>query len=277
MLIDAHNHLQDEWLEPHLAEIVAMLGGVGLSRAVVNGTQESDWPAVAALARKHAWVLPSYGLHPWFAASRTPEWREKLAALLAEAITQGQAAAVGEIGLDRWKKPFDFADQQEVFLSQLELAAERNLPATIHCLEAWGPLETLLRTHPLPARGFLVHAYGGSAEMAETLAGLGAYFSFSGYFLHERKTARREVFRRLPLDRLLVETDAPGMPLPEARNRFPLPPSPEGQPVNHPGNIQAIYEALAELRGLPVETLAAHVAANFSRLFGPGALTGRGA
>jgi len=263
VLIDAHNHLQDEWLLPHRSAVLRDLDSVALSRAVVNGTTEADWPEVAALAQQHSWVLPSYGLHPWFIAARTPHWRERL----IEFLDRGHCA-VGEIGLDRWIKAYDFEDQKRVFIAQLDLASERNLPVTIHCLKAWGALLEILRTRPVPERGFLLHAYGGPAEMVNDFVKLGAYFSFSGYFLHEKKAERRETFRLIPADRLLVETDAPAMPLPPERTRWPLPNAPDGTAINHPANIVSVYEGLAEIRNGTVEALTVQIAENFQRLFG---------
>ena len=268
MLYDAHNHLQDDWLTPHREAIIESLQAIGLGGAVVNGTGESDWEAVAALAGTHAWVVPSYGLHPWHVADRSAEWMARLTAHLDREAAAGRPHGVGEIGLDRWKKPYDFADQQAVFLAQLALATERNLPATIHCLEAWGALDDLLHRHPVPARGFLLHAYGGPPEMVGRFAARGAYFSFNGYFLHERKAARREAFRRVPAERLLIETDAPAMPPPAALTRHTLPPSPDGTELNHPASLADVYPALAALRGISEAALARLVADNFHRLFG---------
>jgi TatD DNase family protein len=264
-LYDAHNHLQDEWLAPHRPLWVPEMGRIGLRRAVVNGTIEHDWPGVAALAQEHSWVLPSYGLHPWFVAQRTHNWESKLAARL-----DAGGCAVGEIGLDRWKEPFDFEDQQDVFRRQLAMAAERNLPVTIHCLQAWGALESILKSDPVPERGFLLHAYGGPMEMVRGFAERGAYFSFSGYFLLPRKEETRRIFRQIPSDRLLVETDAPAMPVPKAYRVYDLPESPEGQPVNHPGNLIAAYAGLAEIRSISMGELAIAVEQNFQRLFHTG-------
>ena len=87
-----------------------------------------------------------------------------------------------------------------------------------------------------------------------------------GYFAHERKDRQRETFRHVPLERLLIETDAPDQPLPDERNRFPLLDA-AGQPLNHPANVRAVYEFAAELLGLPLEELAARVESNFLRLF----------
>ena len=277
MLCDAHNHLQDDWLAPHLDAIATECGRLGISAMVVNGTAESDWPRVAELAQRFAFVRPSYGMHPWDVRGRSPRWLETLRARL---IAQPRAA-VGEIGIDRWilegehpdyfppgsPPPASLAEQIEIFLPQLALAVELDRPASIHCLQAWGQLDELLRGRPRPRRGFLLHAYGGPAEMVPGFAKLGAYFSFNGSFLAEKKTRQHAAFRAVPADRLLVETDAPAMPLPAPWLRHSLPPSPEGKKANHPANLAATYEGLARLRGVPVIELAAQVAENFARLF----------
>ncbi|HLP03655.1 MAG TPA: TatD family hydrolase, partial [Opitutaceae bacterium] len=96
----------------------------------------------------------------------------------------------------------------------------------------------------------------------------GAYFSFNGAFLAEKKTRQRAAFRAVPADRLLVETDAPALPPPAAWLTHPLPPSPEGKTVNHPANLAAAYRGLAQIRGVPEAELVAQVAENFARLFG---------
>lgn len=278
LLFDAHNHLQDAWLKPHRERVFADLAGEPIGAAVVNGTIESDWNAVGRLAREHAFVRPAYGLHPWCVGNGGPTWREQLETRVSEDPT----ASIGEIGLDRWildrarpddprlaglrRAPLD--EQVEAFTWQLRLAAERNLPATIHCLDAWGALDEVLRANSRPERGFLLHAYGGSIPLMREFAKVGAYFSFNGYFLGDRQAAKREVFKEVPLDRLLVETDAPAMPLPAHRRTHELPGLADGNPINHPANLRAVYVGLAEIRGLPVEELAAHVGENFRRLFG---------
>jgi len=275
---DAHNHLQDDWLAPHFDKIAAQLTAIGLRTAVVNGTSEDDWARVSKLSLQHSWVLPSFGLHPWDAGNRSPAWLEKLSTTLAA----HPGAGVGEIGLDRWilerarpddprltglrRAPLD--EQTEVFNAQLALATRDNRPATIHCLDAWGALWEILRSTTIPARGFLLHAYSGPAEMIRGFAERGAYFSFNGSFLDERHARHRETFKLVPPDRLLVETDAPAMLLPQPWRTYKLPPAPTGQPINHPGNIEAAYAGLASLLGISVETLTIQVAANFTRLFG---------
>ena len=261
---DAHNHLQDERFGGRQGELVAAARAAGVTRMVVNGSCEADWPQVAALAREYpGLVVPSFGYHPWYVGERTVGWCEALAGFL-EAIS---GATVGEIGLDRWKPGLAYDGQEEVFIAQLRLAAERNLAASLHCLQAWGRLYDLLREQPRPARGFVLHSYGGPAEMVAPLARLGARFSFPGYYLHERKARQRETFKLIPLDRLLIETDAPDQLLPEAVNAHPLTDAPAGRPLNHPANLAAVYRFMAELRGVALAELAAQVEENFRQLF----------
>ena len=228
---------------------------------VVNGCCEEDWPEVAALAKAHPQVLPSFGYHPWFIHGRTDDWESELNRFL-----DTHPAAVGEIGLDRWKEDLAYEGQEEVFTAQLRIAAERNLPASIHCLKAWGRLLELLEQGPVPARGFLLHSYGGSAEMIAPLAKLGAYFSFHGYYLREVKCRQREAFIQVPPDRLLIETDAPDQLLPEDLRKHALD-DPEGNPVNHPANLRAVYRFMAGMLDEPLEKLEARVEENFLRLF----------
>lgn len=283
MFFDAHNHLQDERFAGRHAEIISDCRGVGVSRMVVNGACETDWPLVARLAAEFPdMVIPSFGCHPWYLGELTPEWQQTLERCLDE--TPG--AVIGEIGIDRWmlenpdrwraylgtangttgpeREPAAMPDQEEVFVWQLRLAVERGLPVSIHCLEAFGRLLELLQAHWRPGQGFLLHSYGGPAEMVPAFAKLGGYFGFPGAHLAPRKLKRREAFRVVPRDRLLVETDAPDQPLPEPVFQFT---GSAGQSLNHPANLAAVYRGLADLLDDDVAVLAVDVGVNFQRLF----------
>ena len=298
---DAHNHLQDDRFSGRQAELMAACARAGIARMVVNGACEADWPQVLALARQFplmarvetsniqhptsnaqqtrepgpldvrcsmfdvrcSQILPSFGYHPWYLHERTPDWQKNLVTFL-DAVP----SAVGEIGLDRWKPDLPYDGQEEVFIAQLRIAAERNLPVSIHCLQAWGRMLEILRSDPRPARGFLLHSYGGPKELVKPFADLGAYFSFPGYYAHERKERQRETFQHVPADRLLIETDAPDQSLPDNLNQFPLTDSATGKPINHPANLAAVYAFAAQLRSVSLEQLAAQVEQNFLRLFG---------
>jgi TatD DNase family protein len=275
-LYDAHQHFHFDQLTPHRAEITHDLAGVGVKGAVVNGTNEEEWPVVAALAKEYAWIVPSFGVHPWDCGNRSPEWEKKLRAALRD--TPG--AGVGEIGLDRWLlelkpddprvaglRPAPLEEQTAVFAAQLALAAEFDRAPSIHCVQAWGALYDTLKKARLPARGFLIHGYAGPAEMIRNFTDLGAHYSFNIQLLEPRHKSRLENFRHVPVKRLLVETDAPTKPPAGALNRFPLPPAADGSQVNHPANIVVAYEQLAQLRHVPLQTLAPQIEHNFKRLF----------
>jgi TatD DNase family protein len=260
-LYDAHNHLQDPRLTIHRARIFATLEQENVVRMVVNGSTEEDWPDVLALAHASPRVLPSFGYHPWYVSQCSTQWQERLLSFLDQV-----PAAVGEIGLDRWIPSPNLPEQEKVFLWQWRLASKRNLPVSIHCLRAWGRLYELLQQNPGPACGFLLHSYGGPVEMIAPLAKLGAYFSFPGFYAHERKERQRATFQQVPQDRLLIETDAPDQLPPQACIRHALQ-GPEGQPIHHPANLRAVYEFAAQMLRQPVELLSHRIAANFNRLF----------
>jgi len=279
---DAHNHLQDERFGGRWDELIDAARAVGVERMVVNGSCEEDWPVVAMLAERFPEVIPGFGYHPWYLGERTPAWREALIGWLDR--TPG--AVVGEIGVDRWMlenpdrwrryrqgttpfagDPPDWALQESMWVDQLELAAARGLPVTIHCLRAFGRLLEILANGPRPEPGFLLHSYGGPVELVDRFAELGGYFGFPGSALDPRRQRQQEVFRRIPLERLLVETDAPDQMPPESHRPSGLT-GPSGSLLNVPANLPAIHAGLAELTGRSLESLAGQLAENFHRFFG---------
>lgn len=267
-MIDCHLHLQDERLSSRLEEVLATTRALGITRLVVNGTHPGDWESVARLASQVPEVIPCYGLHPWKVGSEPDEWLGEL----ERRLQADPGAGVGEIGLDRWIKNFDFDRQREVFLAQLALAGSLGRPVTIHCLQAWGSLAEVLETAPRPGR-FLLHSYGGPVEMIDRFVSLGAFFSISGYFFLPGKESKLAAFDRVPRNRLLVETDAPDMAPPPERVRFSLSGCDDPEP-NHPGNLGSIHEAFALRLGMTTADLVALVGENFAEWFGtaePGA------
>ncbi|MCW0217087.1 MAG: TatD family hydrolase [Prosthecobacter sp.] len=261
MFYDAHNHLQDTRLDPWRAEIMADLEKSDLAEAVVNGTQESDWQAVADLAQKYPWVRPSFGLHPWHVQGRSSQWYERL----DDFLKQYPTAAIGEIGLDRWIENSDMEAQRDCFRKQLALAVERDRPVTIHCLRAWGMLVEELRSHPLPRRGFLLHSYGGPVEMIPEFVKMGAYFSLSPYFGHARKAAQLATFKAVPIDRILAETDAPDMRPPDDLNPHPL--GRQDTPLNHPANLSVSYALLGEIKVKSNKEITRQIEQNYRHFF----------
>ncbi len=251
---DVHNHLHDpRFGDP--APLIAAMQEVGVTCCVVNATREDDWHAVADLAARFSeFVRPAFGIHPWHADTATDGWRERLADLL----TDHPHASLGECGLDGWVNSPPLDVQLPVFQAQLDLAREMDRPITIHCLKAWNPLFDVFAASPPPR--FLMHSFGGSLELANRLIPLGAWFSFSGYFLQPRKSKILEVIRNLPHERILVETDAPDMLPISSAITHPLPAG-----LNHPANLPAIANSLAAALSITPDELAAITRDNTQR------------
>ncbi len=261
---DAHNHLQDKRLELNLPDLLPAMRAVGITKCVVNGTCQEDWPRVIKLAHCYPdLIIPSLGLHPWHIATRSTDWVTKLKQFLAEGP---EPVFIGECGLDRSIRDSNFEAQKEVFTIQLILATKQDLPLSIHCVRAWGPLLEILSTNDIPKRGFLLHSYGGSPELVTELASRGAYFSFSGRFLMNNRTRIRETFCRIPSNRLLVETDSPNM-LPPAKYREHLLQGPDNTPLNHPANLPQIVRGMAEILDREEQSLRSLLLKNFSSFF----------
>jgi TatD DNase family protein len=261
-LIDCHLHLQDPELRPHLDEVIARARAVGVARLIVNSTSEDDWPAVRELARDREDVVPCFGIHPWFASECSPHWRRNLREIL-----ESTPSGVGEIGLDRWVEHRDEDAQEEIFRGQLEIACRLERPVTIHGLKAWGWLVRVLQRARFVPDVMHVHAYGGAVKHVEPLLELGAYFSFAGDVLRSDRKQGRVALRAVPLDRLLLETDAPDMPPPTAYRERDLR-DVDGKLLNEPANLPAIVRGLAEIRGEDPRSLAVATTANARRVFG---------
>lgn len=258
-LQDAHLHLQSPRLMDECDVILRQAQEAGVTKMVVNGTCPSDWDEVSELARRFPEIaIPSFGLHPWKTLEAKDGWQD----LLKQKLDSHPNACIGECGLDLWMSDLDKQTQEDAFIFQLNLASERNLPISIHILKAWGWMIDVLGQTPTPARGFLLHSFGGSTEMAKQLVNYGAYFSFSGYFLHQRKAGVQDTFRTIPHERILIETDAPDMLPPDKWLSHRL-----ANQANHPANLSSILTGLAEVISVKEETLAEQLELNFQRFF----------
>lgn len=268
-LDDSHNHLASGVFREDLPEIISALKDAGVAACVANGTCEGDWPAVRRLADVHRFIIPAFGVHPWNVDEISPDWQGTLGKFL-----DSPGATIGEIGLDRWKTDHNFEHQKSVFRWQLEQAIRRHVPATIHCLRAWGALAEILRDTGAPQCGFLLHAFGGPVEMVESFAEMGAFFSFSASFLGSGREHRRAPFAIIPENRLLIETDAPAMPPPKSICRYELnAETGDGTRLHHPADLPAALTGLAGIRKIPPDQMAGILHKNFRNLFSPAART----
>ncbi|XP_072987240.1 uncharacterized protein [Typha latifolia] len=279
-LFDAHCHLQDARISAVAPQLIRAALDSGVTRFAVNGVSEKDWYIVKQMAEEYPSIIPCFGLHPWFVAERSPNWFTSLKAFFADTPT----AAVGEIGLDKGShgKNIEFGEQVEVFQEQLELAKELERPVSVHCVRAFGDLLDILKcTGPFPA-GVILHSYLGSAEMVAGLANFNCYFSFSGFLMTMKKQKAKKM---VPLDRILIETDAPDA-LPKLNSDSLLevptyglnPEEPQNQhkdtgseptkdALNHPANIHRVLDYVAMLLEMPAEELAELSCRNATRLF----------
>lgn len=260
---DAHAHLQDDALAACRDAVLADLETIPVACCIVNATHEGDWDAVLALASRHPWMRPAYGVHPW-KVSGIPG--PSTLARLRQLLMSDTHASVGEIGLDGCAAASaGMAVQLEAFAAQWHVAAELGRAASVHCVRATGDLVRFLATAPVPSPGFLMHGFQGSWETACFLLDRGAHFSFNARFLAAGRGKLCAVYARLPVERLLVESDAPFGPLPTDLARYAIAKAPT---LNHPGNVVVALDALANLRKTTPESLAPALASNLARLFG---------
>lgn len=251
-LIDTHCHLD---LEPLAASVEAVLSraqAAGVQRCVSIGTTVESSCANVALATRYPMVRAAVGVHPHEAETVTDETFAAIDALAAEPCV----AAIGEVGLDFYRQHAAPAAQRRAFTGFVRLAKRRNLPLLIHCREAYEPLLQLLRQEgTAPMRG-LIHCASGPPEFIREALALGLHVSFAGNVTFPNAKALRELVPLVPEDRLLLETDAP----------FLAPQPVRGQP-NEPAYVAHTAAALAQLRGISLESLGASTSRNARRLF----------
>lgn len=260
-LFDAHCHLQDDRLFPHLIEAMKRADQAGVSNLMCCGSSEEDWPLLPDIARRFPAAHLSFGLHPWYVADRTPGWLEILTTTL-----QAIPSAVGEIGLDHALDKSTFADQEAVFLAQIHLANELQRPVSIHCRRAWGRLMELLDEKGWPAFGFMLHSYSGSADLVPPLVRRGAFFSFSGAITFTDNRRGREAVVVVPDDRLLIETDAPDLAPDLPRDAQALHDT-AGKLINEPAHLVYVARTVAALRGMDEESVADLTSGNAATLW----------
>ena len=261
--IDAHAHLQDSRLAPHLPQVFARAAAAGVAQVHVAATCEADWPAVAALADAHpGGVIASFGIHPWFLRNRSARWLQNLRAVLGS-----RPSGIGEIGLDARLEDGLDADREAVFRAQFELSYELALPASLHCRDAWEPmLEILLAAPPHPA-GLLIHAYSGPPDALPALAEKNVHVSFGGTLTRPKNLRARENAARVPAGRFLLESDAPDLPptLPEGMAAHLA--GDDGKLLSEPAYVPIVGQILAQLRGATPGDIAAQTTAAAQRLF----------
>ena len=251
-IFDTHAHLLDEQFDADREELIASLPEAGIVHVMEACCDEAGIDRVVALVSRVPFMYGSAGVHPHSADEFRPETPDHI----REALTHDRMLAIGEIGLDYH---YDFSPrevQRACFDAQLALAAELKKPVIIHDREAHGDTMDLLRCRRGNLSG-VMHCFSASYEIAKECIDLGLFIAFGGALTFKNAVHQWEIASRLPLDRLLIETDCPYMtPVPFRGTR------------NDPRRIVLTLEKLAELRGIDTETLAETLYANSLNAFG---------
>jgi Mg-dependent DNase len=252
-LVDSHVHLDDDAFAIDRAAVIERAGQAGVETMIVPAVDADSWLRIKTLCADHAGLHPAFGLHPMFLPNHLPVHVDAL----SEWLDGGHAVAVGEIGLDFHVDGLDHELQRYYFLRQLRLARERNLPVIVH---ARGALEevslSLRRTGGL--RG-VVHSFSGSEQQARQLWEIGFHLGIGGPVTYPRAQRLRRIVAQMPIEFLLLESDAPDQP--DAAHRGER---------NEPARVAEVLRCVAELRGEPAADIATATSANARRLFGLG-------
>ena len=249
MLVDTHCHLADPAFAPDRPEVLDRAWAAGVSRVVVIGESRANAEAALAMASADPRILATAGVHPHDAR----EWNSDTESWLRDRLADPQIVAVGEMGLDFHYDHSSRADQHRAFEAQLGLAAETGKPAVIHAREADDAVAAMLAAHPDVTA--ILHSFSSGMGLLRAGLVLRHYVSFSGMVTF-KNWGLDDAIRETPLDRLLLETDAPY-----------LTPAPHRGKRNEPAFVRQVAERVAAVRGMPVEELIGVTGQNAARVF----------
>ena len=254
MLVDSHCHLDRLDLAPYDGDFSRFLSATrhaGVDAMLCVSIDLESYPAMLALVDDHEGIYVSVGVHPNDRDRHEPSPEE-----LAELARHPKNVAIGETGLDYYREEGDMSWQQDRFRRHIRAARLAHKPLIIHTRDAREDTIRILQEEGAEQVGGVLHCFTESWEMAQAGMALGFYVSFSGIVTFKNADALREVACRMPLERMLIETDSPYLaPVPY-----------RGKP-NEPKYVGKVCELIAGLRGIPVEQLAAITRDNFYRLF----------
>lgn len=253
-LIDTHVHLNFPVFQEDLTEVAQRWRDAGIAYLIHSCVEPGEFATIQSLSDRFPELFFAVGLHPLDLEHWTPDLPDRIQTLAA---SDSRVVAIGEMGLDFYKSD-QAALQYQAFEAQLHIARTLDLPVIIHCREAAAPMAELLRrfwAEQGSVRG-VMHCWGGSPEETQWFLDLGFYISFSGTVTFKKATQIQASAAMVPADRLLVETDCPFLaPVPKRGKR------------NEPAFVRHVATRVAELRQIPLETLAAQTSANACQLF----------
>jgi len=254
MLIDSHAHIQGNEYDDEVEAVIERARGVGVEKIIAvggAGDMSSNTDAIALADSFHT-VYATVGMHPHDAKDVGIEELETLRGL----TTHPKVVAVGETGLDYYYNHSSHELQEQVFSSFIHMACETGLPIVVHERDAAEKAAELLRQEGNGKLCGVIHCFTGNYQAARAYLDLGFYLSFTGIITFKNAEPLRAVVRQIPLDRILVETDAPYLtPVPHRGKR------------NEPAYVRFVAEAVAKVRGISLEEVASITTANTQKLF----------
>ncbi|MEA1969092.1 MAG: TatD family hydrolase [Thermodesulfobacteriota bacterium] len=251
---DSHCHLQDKRIIKDIGTTIEKWHSIGGKYLVCCGTNENDWKDVLKISEKYDFVIPCFGIHPWFITKASDKWQTSL-----ELYLNRVKSGIGEIGLDFTLKKSNPLLQEKIFKTQLELAKEKELPVSIHIRKAWDPFIHILKHMGEVPAGGLIHSYSGSADMIPLFEKYGLYISFSGSITNQNNRKVRQALQKVSLNRVLIETDSPDI--------IPKIPRLANSKINKPENLFFIAKSGAEITGLSINKFTQNTYNNGKRLF----------
>jgi len=250
-LVDSHCHLDFADFRDRIPAVLANMAAAGVSHALCISVTLPEFPRVLALAEDHSNLYATVGVHPDY-----PDEGEVRAEELVRLADHPKILAIGETGLDYYRVTGDLTWQRERFRAHIRAARTCGKPLVVHTRAAAEDTLRIMREEGAGEAGGVMHCFTETLEVARAAVDLGFFVSFSGIVTFKNAGSLREVAKALPLDRILVETDSPY-----------LAPVPHRGKVNEPAYVRHVAEAIASVRGMSVEALAAATSANFGRLF----------
>ena len=256
MIVDTHCHLDFEWFDDDREEVIKRAEAATVTNIIVPALDLDNSRTVLELASQYEGVFGAVGVHPNSSANWDDNWIDAISDL----AHHSKCVAIGEIGLDYYHDSSPKLLQHSALEAQLHLAWKRNLPVIIHNRNSDYDLINMLKTSPLAGsdRPGVLHSFLTSWDIAEEALDLGYYIGFTGPITYKNSDSLRQVVKKVPLDRVLVETDAP----------FLTPQEKRGQ-RNEPAFVSYIIEELARIKQRPVEEIVAITTGNARALFGP--------
>lgn len=252
MFVDSHCHLDFPELAADLPAVLDAMRDNAVSHALVVAVDMPGWPTVHGIARAHANLYASAGVHPDYADTPEPTRAQLAAAGRAERVV-----AIGETGLDYYRAHGDLEWQRARFRTHIRAARDCGRPLIVHTRSAAADTLAILSEEGAAEVGGVMHCFTETLEVAQAAMTLGFYISFSGIVTFRNAVELKAVARAVPLSRMLVETDSPY-----------LAPVPFRGKTNQPAYVKHVAQAIAELRGIDVTEVAQATTANFFRLFG---------